>query len=79
MSVENGTNLTVEARVEVSNFSALGVPVVNVFVPTTEATFDVANRRLDFNWSSREVNVSVPGETAAAFSGLGPTTQHDLQ
>ncbi|MGP8159153.1 MAG: hypothetical protein ACLPWO_06075, partial [Thermoplasmata archaeon] len=58
LSVENGTGLAVEARVEVANFSAMGVQVVNVYFPATEATFDVASGQLEFNWSSREVNVS---------------------
>ena len=60
-SVEGGTVLTAEAQLEVANFSTLGVPVVNVFVPTVEAQFDVAGGQLDFNWTSEEVNLSSSG------------------
>jgi hypothetical protein len=59
--VGNGTNLSVQARVEVADFSSLGVQVVNVFVPTTEATFELVGGQLDFNLSDHEVNVSSPG------------------
>ena len=59
--VVDGTGLAIEARIEVANFSALGVPTVNVHFPTTEAMFDLKGGQLDFNLSNREVNVTAPG------------------
>ena len=78
--VENGTVLTAEARVEVANFSALGVQVVNVYFPTTEAEFDLASGQLDFSWSNPVVNVSAPGWNGSSIlqtSIILPNTTFD--